>query len=149
MSHYTTTHALRLLRFTHRPTKPPQWTPAPEPSHEFGLFNEAPERESEAAEAFCNSHPLGPPRLLSSSVVDGINTEGCKVWGLEQPESVRFAGRVDRIGSQVRVRTGSECGGVCLLGDLPLMAGLYDIQGMAGVYYEILIQQMDGIIAIG
>ena len=42
-----------------------------------------------------------------------------------------------------------QCKDVCLLSDLPMMAGLYDVQGKIGVYYEILIHRMDGIIAIG
>jgi len=49
----------------------------------------------------------------------------------------------------VNVQTRPECKDVCLLSDLPIMAGLYDVQGKSGVYYEVHIDRMDGIIAIG
>jgi Ran-binding protein 9/10 len=49
----------------------------------------------------------------------------------------------------IKVQTMPQCKDVCLLSDLTMMAGLYDVQGKVGVYYEILIHRMDGIIAIG
>ncbi|KAI0094358.1 hypothetical protein BDY19DRAFT_912408, partial [Irpex rosettiformis] len=48
-----------------------------------------------------------------------------------------------------KVVTGKSCRDTCLFSNLPLMAGLYEIQGKNGVYYEILMKKMDGIIAIG
>ncbi|KAF8966898.1 hypothetical protein BDZ97DRAFT_1805781 [Flammula alnicola] len=132
---------------------PPQWAPAPEESHKYGKWNEAPEEEYEAAEAFCQEYPLHPPRLLPSDVVDKINEIGCKAWGIEVPISPRFVGHVqnDSKGGPgvITVRTAPECKDVCLLSDLPIIAGLYDIQGKVGIYYEIYIAKMDGIIALG
>jgi len=94
-----------------------------------------------------------PPRLLPSDAVDRINTEGCKAWGIQLPTTPRFAGYVQS-GNKggpavIKVQTMPQCKDVCLLSDLPMMAGLYDVQGKFGVYYEILIHRMDGIIAIG
>ena len=47
------------------------------------------------------------------------------------------------------METSLECKDVCLLSDLPIVAGLYDIKGKTGIYYEVQIDRMDGIIAIG
>lgn len=132
---------------------PPQWAPAPERSHTYGLWNEAPEEEFEAAEAFCVQHPPEPPRLLPSDVVDRIATEGCGAWGIELPTSPRFVGRIQNGvkggRATVTVETGRACRDVCLLSDLPLLAGLYDTQGKTGVYFEVLVRRMDGVVAIG
>lgn len=74
---------------------------------------------------------------------------------MDVPITPRFRGYVqnqnDTKGGPnvVRVQTAPDCKDVCLLSDLPIMAGLYDTQGKSGVYYEILIHRMDGIIAIG
>ena len=35
------------------------------------------------------------------------------------------------------------------MSDLPLMAGLYDILGRRGVYYEVRVNRMDGVVAVG
>ncbi|KAL0946015.1 hypothetical protein HGRIS_012292 [Hohenbuehelia grisea] len=131
----------------------PAWTPAPEISHKFGLWNEAPEDEYEAAEDFCRQYPPEPPRLLPSDGIERINAEGCKAWGLEYPISPRFSGKITRgeksYPAVIRVETGDKCKDVSILSDLPLIAGLYDIQGKQGVYYEVHINRMDGLIAIG
>lgn len=37
----------------------------------------------------------------------------------------------------------------CLLSNLPVIAGLYDIKGKTGIYYEVQINRMDGFVAIG
>ncbi|EGN93962.1 hypothetical protein SERLA73DRAFT_189097 [Serpula lacrymans var. lacrymans S7.3] len=132
---------------------PPQWAPAPETSHVFGLLHEATDDEYTAAEKFCANNPPEAPRLLPSDVVDRIAAEGCRAWGIVTPPRSRFAGRVqnDSKGGPgvVRVVTDTACQDTCLLSDLPLMAGLYDIQGKTGMYYEIKINRMDGIIAVG
>lgn len=122
--------------------------------HKYGKWNEAPEEEYEAAEAFCSEYPLQPPHLLPSAAIDAINKTGCQAWGIEQPTTPRFAGSVmnprNKKGTIVStIRTDSKCKDTCLLSDLPLMAGLYDIQGKTGVYYEVKINKMDGIIAVG
>lgn len=148
-------HLLQSLKgkLSDRNEAPPQWAPAPEISHRYGLWNEAPEDEFDAAEEFCAEYPPYPSRLIPSHAVDRINAEGCKAWGIELPISPRFAGYVqnpEKSGPNViKVETRPACRDVSLLSDLPLMAGLYDIQGKSGVYYEILIHRMDGIIAVG
>lgn len=51
------------------------------------------------------------------------------------------------------METARECQDTCLLSDLPILAGLYDVQGKQGVYYEVEIVQMDvndaGIVTVG
>ena len=49
----------------------------------------------------------------------------------------------------IRVVTEQRCREVCLMSNLPIMAGLYGIQHKEGVYYEVKIKTMNGIIAIG
>ncbi|KAI0667682.1 hypothetical protein C8Q78DRAFT_1071753 [Trametes maxima] len=133
---------------------PPGWKPAPEASHALGLYGDTPEDEYEAAEQFCIDHPLKPPRLLPSNVVERIDAAGGRVWRLEDPYSQRFRGRIyngtDK-GSMgvVRVVTAKDCEPVSLLSDLPILAGLYDTQGKLGVYYEVKILRMDGVVAVG
>lgn len=133
---------------------PPGWTPAPERSHTWGLRNEATDDEFASAEAFCQRHPVEAPKLLSSELVDRIEAEGCRLWTIEHPGSdTRFDGQIQHSGEKgpgiTRVVTSEKCGDVCLLSNLPLLAGLYDVQGKQGVYYEVCIRKMDGIIAMG
>lgn len=74
---------------------------------------------------------------------------------MSYPTLNRFAGTIinptDSKGSSgvVKVTTTPMCGDVCLMSDLPILAGLYGIKGKTGVYYEVLINRMDGLIAIG
>ena len=42
-----------------------------------------------------------------------------------------------------------ECIVMCMRSNMPIMAGLYDTNGKNGVYYEVKIIRMEGIIAIG
>ncbi|CAA7261963.1 unnamed protein product [Cyclocybe aegerita] len=134
---------------------PPEWAAAPEVSHTWGKWNEAPGEEYDAAQLFCRDNPVNAPRLLPSLAVDRIAEIGCRAWGIEVPESPRFVGRVQNIGEAkgnsavVTVQTQEECKDVCLLSDLPIVAGLYDVQGKTGVYYEVCIRRMNGIIAVG
>lgn len=143
----------------HDPEAPPEWAPAPEVSHQYGLRNEASNDDYEAAEDFCNRYPLEPPRLLPSEVVDHINAVGNKAWRLEHPRTSRFVGSVHNPGESksddavVRVKTSSKCQDTCLLSDLPILAGLYDVKGKQGVYYEVEILEMNvdagGFVAVG
>ena len=91
--------------------------------------------------------------LLPSDAVDKINEIGCRAWGIEVPTTPRFVGYVqnDSKGGPgvITVQTRPGCKDTCLLSDLPIIAGLYDIQGKTGVYYEIYINRMDGFIALG
>jgi Ran-binding protein 9/10 len=132
---------------------PPEWTAALERPHTYGLRNEATDDEYESAERFCQRNPLETPKLLPSQVVDRIAEEGCRLWTLEYPVSARFAGcitaRDEKSNGITKVVTERQCGDICLMSNLPIMAGLYDIQGKSGIYYEICIQKMEGIIAIG
>jgi Ran-binding protein 9/10 len=135
----------------------PAWEPAPERSHTLGLFNDASDDDWESAEMFCRTHPHTPPRMLASTVIDRIRLLGCAAWSLEQPATPRFVGRIDRgnqeeSGTAVgtwKVCTQKRCKDTCLLSDLPLMAGLYDIHDKLGVYYEVRVNKMEGVVAIG
>ncbi|KAF9016178.1 hypothetical protein BDZ89DRAFT_962135 [Hymenopellis radicata] len=135
--------------------EPPAWAAAPEKSHKYGKFHEAPEDEYRAAEEYCERNPLQPPRLLPSYMVEQINGLGVKAWGLEIPNEPRFVGAVYNIQHDtktpavIRVQTSHKCRDYCLLSNLPIMAGYYDIPGKVGSYYEILIHKMDGIISVG
>lgn len=138
------------------PPPPPAWEPAPERSHTLGLFNEASDDDCQAAIAFCEQYPAEAPKLLSSDVVERIQAEGCRAWSLVWPtgRSSRFVGRVQATGekggaSVVKVITEEKCRETCLMSDLPVMAGLYDVQGKSGIYYEVVVHRMDGIIALG
>ena len=136
---------------------PPRWKPSSERSHKLGLLNEASDYDYERAKAFCKSHRPNPPKLLPSNVIDSIRLLGCAAWGLEYPTNSRFAGQIERSdqtksgsgGGTWKVRTEKGCQDTCIMSDLPVMAGLYDIHGRRGVYYEIRVNRMDGVVAIG
>jgi Ran-binding protein 9/10 len=49
----------------------------------------------------------------------------------------------------VHVSTAQGTKDTCILSTLPLLAGLYDVQGKQGTYYEIKIHKMRGFIALG
>lgn len=121
--------------------------------HKDGKWNDAPKQEFDAAERFCNEYSLEPPKLLPSDVIDRIKATGCKAWGMETPITPRFSGHIqnDSKGGRgvVTIQTASNCKDVCLLSDLPIISGLYDIQGKTGIYYEISISDMNGVIAVG
>jgi len=152
------THFLRRRRPTEEQHPPPAWNPAPEMSHRLGLFNEASDDDWERAEAFCRAHPPTIPKLLASEVIDRIRVLGCAAWGLERPNDAHFVGQIER-GDQItaagggggtwKVRTEKRCQDSCVMSDLPLMAGLYDIHGRCGVYYEVRVNKMEGVVAIG
>jgi hypothetical protein len=131
--------------------------------HQLGLYNEATDQDYAEGQKFFGDgrNPRQPPRLLPSDAVDRINALGCKAWGLDSPtfyypyNQHRFSGIIqnpnDTKGGSgmINVMTFAQCGDVCLLSNLPIMAGMYDIQGKTGVYYEVLIEKMNGVIAIG
>ncbi|KAI0313000.1 hypothetical protein OF83DRAFT_1176092 [Amylostereum chailletii] len=133
---------------------PPQWAPAPERSHTDGLYNEASEVDYERAEAFCATYPLDPPKLIPSAAIERIQEHGCGAWGLEWPNNPRFFGNLQTdlksgLAGAWRVRTEKGCKDCCLLSDLPIMGGMYDVKGKRGVYYEVKIHKMEGVIAVG
>ncbi|KAF4577299.1 hypothetical protein EYR40_009342 [Pleurotus pulmonarius] len=134
---------------------PPQWAPAPEKSHKDGKLADATDDEYKTAENFCLQFPLQPPRPLPSAAVDRIKEVGAKAWEIEYPQTPRFLGNITNPSetkggpSVCKVETNAKCLDVCLMSNLPLMAGMYDGRGKKGFYYEILIKRMDGLIAIG
>ncbi|KIJ64571.1 hypothetical protein HYDPIDRAFT_90298 [Hydnomerulius pinastri MD-312] len=139
---------------------PPQWTSAPESSHTYGLLNEAPAEDCERAEKFCQVNTPETARLLPSSDIDRIATEKCAAWGLEllhTDDSYRetFKGEIHNqtksrgTGVATKVVSYATCKDCCLFSNLPLMASLYYRPQDGGVYFELTIQEMQGIIAIG
>lgn len=141
-------------------TAPPAWQPAPEQVHALGLHSDAPEEEYEAAETFCQQNPPFPSRLLSSEAVDRIRERGCGAWRLELPPgdpartrsvTLRNGGETGGKTGVITVESAAGCRDVCILSDLPLLAGLYDTRGKRGVYFEIKVLRMDvdGVIAVG
>ncbi|KAG5220653.1 endosome protein [Salix suchowensis] len=99
--------------------------------------------------------PAPAARLLPSAAVDRIKEVGAKAWEIEYPQTSRFVGSITNPSetkggpSVCKVETNTKCQDICLMSNLPLMAGMYDGRGKKGFYYEILIQRMDGLIAIG
>jgi len=92
---------------------------------------------------------------LPSHVIDEIHHFGAAFWSIEHPTLKRFSGTITpavdnrRNPGIINVQSRANCGDVCLMSDLPILAGLYDIRGQSGVYYEVMINHMEGIIAIG
>lgn len=148
-----------LLKGKHREenSAPPEWQAAPGRSYAYGLKDDATEDEYQNAENFCLQYPPDPPRILPSHALETISQKGCGAWGLEYPQSSRFAGEIDNpalrekssLPPVVFVQTGKKCKDTCLLSDLPILFGQYDAQGKEGVYYEITIRKMKGVIALG
>lgn len=141
---------------SHPSAAPPEWAPAPEHSHDYGLFSDAPEADLHAGAAFCDAHPVDAPRLLPSDVVERIEALGCRAWGLSYPPFPEFTGRIGVSPGEskggaavVRVETQEGCRDACVFSDLPISAGLYDTRGKAGVYFEVTVRRMEGTIAIG
>ncbi|KAF7422439.1 hypothetical protein PC9H_010595 [Pleurotus ostreatus] len=134
---------------------PPQWAPAPEKSYHNGKLADATDDEYTSAEKFCVEFPPQPPRLLPSAAVDRIKEVGAKAWEIEYPQTSRFVGSITNPSeakggpSVCKVETNAKCKDICLMSNLPLMAGMYDGRGKKGFYYEILIKRMDGLVAIG
>lgn len=120
--------------------------------HEHGKFSDASEEDYESSEDFCRRYAVDPPRLLPSSVIDNVRDIGCSAWGITHPNYPRFVGQIyknTRKGGLITVRTTKQRKESCLLSDLPIVAALYESRGKVGIYYEICIDKMDGIIAVG
>ena len=130
---------------------PPEWTAAAEPSHAWGLKSEASETEYEAAENFCQQHPLEPPKFIDSRLVDQLLNEGAAVWQIDVPSSPRFRGEVRNTNAEINISTSTECGDFCLMSNIPIIAGQYSRHGQYGVYYELTVNRMDpeGVVVIG
>ncbi|KAK7437360.1 hypothetical protein VKT23_018605 [Stygiomarasmius scandens] len=129
---------------------PPEWTISEQKSYRWGRYNEAPEEEYAAAEAFCAQYPVFDPIVVPSHAIDRIKEDGGKAWGIELPtpyDMQRFSGRIENVSSGskksvVHVETDKKCKDFCLMSNLPIMAGLYDTSGRTGVYYEVVIKKM-------
>lgn len=85
-----------------------------------------------------------------------MKEEGAKAWGLDMPPVPRFQGHVENIpfgghkgDGVVKVKSEKGTKDSCLLSNLPILAGMYDVKGKLGFYYEIKVQKMEGVIAIG
>lgn len=135
---------------------PPEWAPAEEQSRAQGLLNDAPEEEFEMAELFCRNYPPYRPALLPSYDVEKIKREGCKAWGMSYPNQNRFIGAIRDLSSVkeggpkvVEITTEPGCGDVSLMSNFPIMGGLYETQGKEGVYFEVTVKEMGGVVAIG
>ena len=98
---------------------------------------------------------LEPPRLLQPDVIERLSQEGCKTWSMGPPLYRGFKGKiasgVDKGGPGwvTKVVTEEDCELSCMWSNLPIMAGSYGIEGKQGVYYEVVIRKMEGMIAIG
>ena len=133
---------------------PPEWTPATEQSHALGKYEDATPYEYEEAQQFCARLPAERAKLLPSDMVERLSKEGCRPWGMKYPPSPRLKGHVesgsDKGGAgTTKVVVDKKCESVCIFSDLPIIAGLYDTKGKQGVYYEVVIRNMAGLIAIG
>ena len=135
---------------------PPQWTPAIENPHKHGRYSEATAEDYESAERFCDRNSVDLPKFLPSHTVERISQEGCKPWGMNEPyiNSRRsFKGKVEPrnkdLAGVTKVVTEVRCKDTCIFSNLPIMAGLYDTGVQKGVYYEVVVRKMGGIIAIG
>jgi len=110
--------------------------------------------EYREAELFCARVPVERPKLLPSNLVERLSHEGCKPWAMTLPPSPRFKGYIvsdtDKGGTGVtKIVTHKKCKDVSIFSNLPIMAGLYDTKGKQGIYYEVMIREMAGFIAIG
>lgn len=146
-----------LRKLEERRHSPPAWKPAPERSHRLGLIHEASKDDWQRAEAFCRTRLPKAPRLLASNVIDRIRQLGGAAWGLEYPGTARFIGRIERSDQNEsgsgdgtwKVSTQNCCRDTRVMSDLPIMAGLYDIHDRRGIYYEVRVNKMEGVVAIG
>ncbi|KIJ17574.1 hypothetical protein PAXINDRAFT_9518 [Paxillus involutus ATCC 200175] len=141
---------------------PPEWTSAPQQSHVYGRFNEASEEDCDRADAFCSLNGIESARLLPSSDIECITVQRCTAWELEFQQTdlsfrqrQTFDGKIDNLskndarGATIKVETTKECKDCCVISNLPLIAGLYYRPSDGGVYYELTIQKMNGVIALG
>ncbi|TFY78143.1 hypothetical protein EWM64_g5869 [Hericium alpestre] len=138
---------------------PPEWAAAPERSHTYGLVNEASEDDWEWAERFCKAYPMKAPGLLNSDVLERIKgPEGCGPWTMQfwSHTTDRFIGKIETdvkgigVAGATRVRTEKGCKDCSILSNLPIVAGMYAVPPTAkGAYFEVRINKMKGVIAIG
>ena len=77
-------------------------------------------------------------------------THDTAAWHIEVPDSHRFRGGIN-YRSGINISTLTNCKDICLLSNLPIIAGHYNWYGQYGVYYEITVNRMDSdaVVAIG
>lgn len=108
-----------------------------------------------AATMLFNCHPnAGEPKPLPKEMVKRLPQEGPKLWKLNEPLNDLFKGKIESgtnesLGGVTRVVTDATCEDSCLWSNLPIMAGLYDTGKKEGVYFEVKINDMKGVIGIG
>ena len=79
----------------------------------------------------------------------------CGEWRMDEPPYRGFEGTItsgiDEGGPAgvTKVVTSEKCELSCMRSNLPIMADSCNIEGKEGVYYEVVIRKMEGIIAIG
>lgn len=139
-------------------TSPPEYTAAVETPHKEGKRSEATSKSYETAESFCNKYRVDEPKFLPSNLVSELSLEGCTLWSMELPEPAddeRFKNQVNykavsiTSAGVIRVASTSGCKDTCIFSNWPIIAGLYATNGKKGVYYEVKILKMEGVIAIG
>ncbi len=139
---------------------PPTYEALQQPSHTFGLYNEANDDDFEWAKEWMESVGEIPadPQRFHPNVERDIASYGCKLYRLVQPP--REGALEDRFQGHVvlppqcaygtsEVVTKRGCKDVCLLSNFPLHFGMYDRSELRGVYYEITVEKMKGVIALG
>ncbi|KZT09168.1 uncharacterized protein LAESUDRAFT_647340 [Laetiporus sulphureus 93-53] len=129
----------------------------------------SPNSNSDATK-FCSEHPVDEPNDYEGAYSGTIHRQGTGAWCLQYRFDY-FDGTVDHreddqpgendeacesgdsdesdAAGVIRVNTTDNCKQCCLMSDLPFIAGKYGIQKSAGVYYEVKIKEMGGIIALG
>jgi hypothetical protein len=140
----------------------PEWSASVSKTYANGLYSDAPEDEYQAGEAFCATHPVEAPRLLSSHIIQSVREQGYACWGLAMPVLSRFKGIIANVpgvdvasssgttSGLTTVKTAGGCGDTCIFSNLPIIGGLYQSPpGLRGVYYEVKVHLMEGVIAIG
>ena len=73
-------------------------------------------------------------------------------WTMEEPMSGLFKGYVGDLAGVTEIVTDAECEDSCFFSNLPIVAGSYggdQRKGKKGIYYEVVIEKMEGEIAIG
>ena len=141
-------------RYASNGVSPPGWTPNIKDSYEHGLYSDATHDEFESAKLFCARHSVDGPKPLPEDTVEILSQKGCGPWQMKLPQSHGLKGQVgSRTGSQelgvIKVVTEKGCESTCIFSNLPIIAGSYDIVGKKGVYYEVVVKKMKGVIAIG
>ena len=127
---------------------------AKEGPHEYREYVGIIPEDHKGAEDFCTRGRIERPELLPSDMVPRPPQDGCQPWRMVLPTCHNFKGRV-KSGTgggspgMTKVFTDRKCQYTCIFSNLPIMASLYNAKEQKGVYYEVVIRKMRGIIVIG